>query len=1716
MSTFVITNNQNLLSGIAQTIAADDPYKDLSITDRLKNSLKAFSDIQVSLASDYQSGGFLNFGVVDGQTYRVTLDNYDVWYTGSFSQFGSQISKIYVVLPGGANYLMLQGQISYSGLPFFSSMVNGSKLNAIESGATNLGFQSGFSSSDVLVDLNSTFNSGTLSGSINQISSGIFSKNSSNYAYFDQLSGGDIKFTVSNIGTVSAQASVTGTKFTNAIISIVDRQNLIPIDTISISNAFIDVVKKSSLALSSDGSDSYILQGSLPSRIESGAGNDTITGTGFSDSLVGGDGKDSLVGLDGNDYLDGGIGEDTLNGGSGDDIYVIDSVGDVILGEENSDGNSAVQVIGAINFALASNQRINLLSAGELSYVNGSITSTFTNTNAANIKGNDFNQNLRGNAAGNKLEGAGGDDGIDGKGGNDTLDGGDGNDWLDGGAGNDSLSGGAGDDTLWGDYGQMDPNTFTFGSGGKDSLVGGAGIDKVYLALSESDYFVSKNDTTIILTRKLDASSVTTIDRTQSNGVELISFQGGPTINVSDLLSGAATSGNDNLFQRTSLATTNPLVIDGLAGNDTITGIDGLGDSLAGGDGNDSLVGLGGGDYLDGGAGDDTLNGGSGDDIYVIDSVGDVILGEENSDGNNAIQVKGSISFVLAAKQKIDLISAGEINNITNVVNIKGNELSQRIDGNAASNKLEGAGGDDFIVGWDGNDILDGGDGNDVIDCGTGNDSVNGGAGDDKLWLDWPVSNSSTFRNGGKDTIVGGAGNDTVYIGFAENSFSVSKADNSITLTNKADTSNILTIDRSLVNGVEIIRFFEGNDISLTDFLAGAATIESDNLFQRDSLVNSRTGFSIDGLAGNDTITGTEFSDSLAGGDGKDSLVGLLGNDYLDGGVGDDTLDGGAGEDLYIVDSVSDVIKGEEIFEVSSFGNPSSNALQVKGAISYVLANGQNVGFLSAGQFDSAAFGSGASTFWTFTNTNIANIKGNDFGQVIYGNAAGNKLEGAGGDDRISGAAGNDILDGGIGSDFLMGELGDDTLDGGTGIDYLEGGAGNDSLSGGAGDDWIAGDFGDFNQSTQSFGSSGKDSIAGGADTDTVRMRLSETDYSITATETTITLTNRIDPKSVSIIDTTQANGVEFIVFGTDPTITSITDLLAGAASTKDDVLYLRGTGSYNGSTKIFTPNSTTGTFSINGGEGNDLIFGTMNSDSLVGDAGKDSLSGGGGNDFLDGGEGEDTVDYSALDKSILVKLNGSEFGVVEKGGLLPVLNLSFEGVNLSNSFGSNVTIVGNPFISTSQKNSGNSSIYFDGRASGIGINNSDLNLGVSDFVIDFYFKTDGSQNRYSVILSSMHDSGWGELNNGTSDGGILNYFNNGVLLDGVNLNDGAWHHFEGGQVDGLAFLKIDNNLLDSELRSSASYNFNNLLIGKLGGRWIGNSDNSFRGWIDDFKISKYMPISDDRISNIENVIGSKRNDDIEGDNKRNILSGRDGADFISGAENNDVLQGEVGNDSLNGGEGRDYLNGGEGNDYLDGGAGIDLLIGGTGDDIYVVDSLRDVIIDQSGWDTIKSENLNEINLQRYRGIEAAEYTGTESVALIGNHSSNSLIGGTGADTLTGKFGNDTLTGASGSDKFVFNTKLDGQFNFDQITDFSTGIDKLVLDKTIFARFTNAVQDSNLVMGMDPQDTDDYLIYDSNTQTLYYDADGNAVGAKVAFVQVVGINSLSSADFSVI
>ena len=47
-------------------------------------------------------------------------------------------------------------------------------------------------------------------------------------------------------------------------------------------------------------------------------------------------------------------------------------------------------------------------------------------------------------------------------------------------------------------------------------------------------------------------------------------------------------------------------------------------------------------------------------------------------------------------------------------------------------------------------------------------------------------------------------------------------------------------------------------------------------------------------------------------------------------------------------------------------------------------------------------------------------------------------------------------------------------------------------------------------------------------------------------------------------------------------------------------------------------------------------------------------------------------------------------------------------------------------------------------------------------------------------------------------------------------------------------------------------------------------------------------------------------------------------------------------------------------------------------------------------------------------------------------------------------------------------------------------------------------------------DANDFLLYDTNDGSLYYDADGNGSGARVEFVSLTGIPALTAADFAIV
>ena len=101
-------------------------------------------------------------------------------------------------------------------------------------------------------------------------------------------------------------------------------------------------------------------------------------------------------------------------------------------------------------------------------------------------------------------------------------------------------------------------------------------------------------------------------------------------------------------------------------------------------------------------------------------------------------------------------------------------------------------------------------------------------------------------------------------------------------------------------------------------------------------------------------------------------------------------------------------------------------------------------------------------------------------------------------------------------------------------------------------------------------------------------------------------------------------------------------------------------------------------------------------------------------------------------------------------------------------------------------------------------------------------------------------------------------------------------------------------------------------------------------------------------------------------------------------------------------------------------------------------------------------------------------------------------------------------------DTFRFNTSLNA--NVDVITDFNVADDTIQLDNAIFSKLaaTGVLNADFFVKASAAIGVNDYIIYNSATGAVSYDADGNDVGTGVQIAQL-GVNlSLTNADFVVI
>jgi Ca2+-binding RTX toxin-like protein len=348
---------------------------------------------------------------------------------------------------------------------------------------------------------------------------------------------------------------------------------------------------------------------------------------------------------------------------------------------------------------------------------------------------------------------------------------------------------------------------------------------------------------------------------------------------------------------------------------------------------------------------------------------------------------------------------------------------------------------------------------------------------------------------------------------------------------------------------------------------------------------------------------------SLTGGAGADLLVGSAAADTLNGGGGDDTLLPGGGDD---------VLDGGAGVDVVSYINAAEGvAVDLRGGLVQASV-GQGIDRLS----------------------NIENISGSQFDDVLTGDGGANHLWGWAGSDTLSGGAGADTLEGregpdslagGEGADLLIADGGGDTLSGGTGADVFEfippaegrGAALTGTIS--RFDyiaDWIGADdkiliWGAQAGTTGNYREGVADSLAAGQAMATAAFQQTfpiVDYYAIQIGSDTVVFVKDLGSAIVlvdrSIGDISGANFRSGIL--------GPPEISATPGSWGDDHVAL-GAGNDR-----FDANA--GADSVDAGAGVDTVLGGLGADTVLGGAGADSIDGGPGAGYLRGDDGADVI----------------------------------------------------------------------------------------------------------------------------------------------------------------------------------------------------------------------------------------------------------------------------------------------------------------------------------------------------------------------------------------------------------------------------------------------------------------------------------------------------------
>ncbi|MEF8756318.1 MAG: hypothetical protein V5B60_20670 [Accumulibacter sp.] len=1482
-----------------------------------------------------------------------------------------------------------------------------------------------------------------------------------------------------------------------------DASNLVGDDT----NGATDVFRVSNPFVETGGTDTVIasIDYVLPDRVE------RIVLAGSAHLNAGGNGGNNLLtGNDGNNVLDGAGGIDAASYGTASAGVTVTLV---MAGVQQNTGQAGIDTLIGIE----------------------------------DLIGSGFNDFLTGDADNNSVQGAAGDDALQGGPGNDTLDGGTGNDTLDGGEGNDLLWGGSGADSLLGGDGSdlyyVDHAGDSVTETGANPFTGGT--DQVFSTLAA--YTLGAHvEAGRILSSGAASLSGNDLDNVLYAGRGNNALDGAGGADTVSYLYGASGSGVS-----VSLAIASAQATGG-SGSDTLVGIE----NLTGSTYDDTLGGDGNANWLDGGSGNDTLAGGNGDDT-LSGSVGTDTA--SYADASSGVRV----SLVLSGPQAT---GGSGSDTLIAIEDLSGSNHDDTLRGDGNANRLDGAQGNDFLNGAAGNDTLDGGGGNDRLWGDSGADSLIGGDGSDSYYVDDAgdsVSESNANpATGGTDQVFSylGAYTLTAHIenGRILATGAANLAGNALDNLLDAGTGNNLLDGAGGNDTVSYLYAVSGIGVSVSLAIAGAQATGgsgSDTLAGIENLTGSTYDDSLTGDGNANRLSGAQGNDTLDGGAGNDILDGGAGNDRLRGGTGADSLTGGDGSDSYYVDDIGDGVSeananpatggtDEVLSTLAAYtlgahiengrilatgaatlvGNPLDNVLGAgsgnnvldgvggNDTVSYlygVSGSGVRVSLGVSGA--QATGGSGSDNL-----VSIENLAGSTYADTLTGDGNANRLEGGSGDDSLDGGAGNDTLDGGAGNDRLWGGTGADSLLGGDGSDLYYVDHAGDSVA----------------ENNANPASGGTDQVYSflSAYTLTAHVECGRVLSSGAANLTGNDLDNLLYAGSGSnVVEGADGNDTVSYLYG-GPIGVSVSLAIAGA----------QATGGSGSDTLIAIENLT-------GSSYDDTLVGDGNANRLEGGNGNDTLGGGAGNDTLSGSSGSDTASYADAASGVSVSL--AIAGAQATGGsgsdtLMAIENLGGSAYDDTLRGDANANRLhggqGNDFL-----NGGAGNDTLDG-----GAGNDRLWGGTG---ADSLIGGDGSDFYY---LDDAGDS-VSETNTNPATGGtdqVLSYLASTTL--------GA--HIENGRILTTGAANLTGNALDNLLDAGTGAN---LLDGAGGNDTVSYLYGASSGVSVSLALAGAQATGgsgSDTLAGIENLSGSTYDDTLTGDGNANRLTGAQGNDFLNGGAGNDTLDGGAGNDTLWGGTGADSLSGGDGADlyYVDHAGdsvsetnanpatgGIDQVFSSlaaytlgahiengrilaTGVASLNGNGLANLLYAGAGNNLLDGAGGNDTVSYLYgvsSGVTASLATGTATggsgsdtlVAienLVGSAYADTLSGDGGGNVLSGGNGNDTLSGGLGADTFRFDMLPNAATNRDTISDFNVLDDTIELENAIFASLlspgTLAATSFRSGAGFSAAaDVDDFVIYDSSSGALYYDANGNAGSAPVQIASLGSGLTLSSLDF---